>query len=261
MRVGWIGLGSMGRPMALAAVRGGHAVRGFARRAEAGDELRAAGAAVLDDPRAAAAGAEIVCVTLFSEAQVRAVVVDGGVLAAMAPGAILAVHSTVSPGFVRELGTVRGDAAVLDAGFSGGPDEALAGRLTLMVGGDGDALERARPVFACYADPIAHLGPPGAGMTLKLINNLLFAANVAAARDGLRLAREAGLAPDETLATLLRGSAGSTALGLIGRGGDPEGVVAAIARYLDKDVGVARANAAGLDLGVLDAATRGFGGA
>lgn len=258
MRIGWIGLGAMGRPMALAALAAGHALAGHARRPDEQAEVRAAGGTVSDDLAATVRDAEIVCVTLFSEAQLRDVLVAGGALAAMPTGSILAVHSTVSPAFVRELAAARSDIAILDAGFSGGPDEALAGRLTVMVGGDAAVLERARPVFAAYAGHIAHAGPPGSGMTLKIINNLMFAAHVAIARDGLRLVEAGGLALEVAVATLMRGSAGSNALGILGRTGHAEATIAAIRPYLDKDVPIARAGAAGLDLGTLDAATREF---
>lgn len=258
MHVGWIGLGSMGKPMALSVLKGGHAVAGFARRPQEHEAIREAGGIVGDALIETVSTADIVCVNLFSEAQIREVVVDGGVLAMMPAGSILAIHSTVSPGFVRELARRRTDIDVLDAGFSGGPDEAAAGKLTLMVGGDAAVLERARPVFTCYSDQIAHAGALGSGMTLKVINNLMFAANVAVARDALRLVRAGGLDLRIAIETLARGSAGSTALGILGRGGDPEAMVAGIGRYLEKDVTIARLNARGLDLGTLDAATAEF---
>lgn len=120
----------------------------------------------------------------------------------------------------------------------------------------------ARPVFTTYAAaPIAHAGPLGSGMALKVINNLMFGAHIAIARDALRLVRTGGLDRDIAVATLLRGSGGSNALGILGRGDDPEMILRAIRPYLDKDVPIARQGARGLDLGTLDAATGEFGGA
>lgn len=258
MKVGWIGLGSMGKPMALAALAGGHSLTGFARRPGEHDAIRAAGGTVTADACAAVADADLVCVNLFSENQVREVMLDGGALAAMPADAILAIHSTVSPPFMREIVGWRDGIALLDAGFSGGPADAAAGRLTLMVGGEASVLERARPVFACYADSIAHAGPLGSGMTLKVINNLMFGAHVAIARDALRLVAAADLDITIAVQTLLRGSAGSTALRIVGSGSDPQAVVDGISHYLRKDVPIARAGAAGLDLGTLDATTREF---
>ncbi|WP_298690548.1 NAD(P)-dependent oxidoreductase [uncultured Sphingomonas sp.] len=258
MRVAWIGLGSMGRPMALSVVRGGHELRGYARRPEEHAQLVAEGASVGDDPVAAVLDAELVCVNLFSEAQVRAVLIDGGVLAAVPAGAIVAIHSTVSPAFVNELATVRGDVELIDAGFSGGPDEAQAGALTLMVGGDPTAFDQAWEVFRTYADHIAYAGPLGSGMTLKVINNLTFAANLAIASDALRLVTATGVDPEIAAGVLMRGSAGSTALRIIAKNGAPEAAMTAIARYLEKDVAIARAATVGLDLGTLGDATSGY---
>jgi len=258
MRVGWIGLGAMGRPMALAAARAGHIVRGYARRPAELADVEDAGIPVTDHLLGTAADAEVTCVTLFSEAQVREVVIDGGLLAALPAGSILVLHSTVSPDFAQDVARMRDDVAVLDAGFSGGPAEAASGHLTLMVGGDAQALERSRPVLASYCDHIAHLGPVGAGMTLKVINNLMFAANVAIARDALRLVDRKGLELGAAVETLGRGSAGSTALRLLGRGGQPEATLDAIRHYLEKDVAIARDGARGMPLGALDAATLEF---
>lgn len=258
MRVAWIGLGSMGRPMALSVLRAGHTVTGYARRPAEQTELIAAGATVGDDAKTAVTNAEMVCVNLFSEAQVREVLLDAGVLAAVPSGAILVIHSTVAPTFVSELANARADVQWLDAGFSGGPNEALAGALTLMVGGDSNVFDQAWEVFRTYANYIAYTGSLGSGMTLKVINNLMFAAHVAIARDALRLTSAAGIDSKVAAGTLACGSAGSTALGILARGGNPEAVVDAVSRYLDKDVPIARAAAAGLDLGALDAPTRGF---
>jgi 3-hydroxyisobutyrate dehydrogenase-like beta-hydroxyacid dehydrogenase len=200
----------------------------------------------------------LVCVNLFSEQQLDEVFVEHGVLADIQPGSILAIHSTVSPNFIRGLAQRRRDIDALDAGFSGGPDEASAGKLTLMVGGDAAVLERARPVFATYAQPIVHAGALGTGMTLKVINNLLFAANIALAADALHLVQASGVGLEAALAALMHGSAGSNALGILGRSGHPAAAMAAITRYLEKDVPIALESARGLDLGRLAAATGAF---
>lgn len=259
MRIAWIGLGSMGKPMALAALRAGHTLAGYARRPHEHDELRAAGGTVTDRLDQALAGAEAVCINLYSEAQLRAVMLEAGGLAMVPAGALVIIHSTVSPDVVRELAARRGDVAVIDAGFSGGPEEAANAALTLMVGGTGADFERARPVLESYAGHIAHLGPLGAGMTLKVINNLTFAAHMAIAQDVLRLCDANGLALDRAITTLTRGSAGSTALAYLGRSDNPHGMLGAIRHYLDKDVAIARDGSRHMDLGILAAATEGFG--
>ena len=259
MRIAWIGLGSMGMPMALAALRAGHRLAGYARRPHEHDELRAAGATVTDQLDEALSGAEIVCINLYSEEQLRAVMLDAGGLAMVPAGALVIVHSTVSPGIVRELAARRADIGVIDAGFSGGPEDAANAALTLMVGGDMADFERGRPVLETYAGHIAHLGPLGAGMTLKVINNLTFAAHMAIAQDVLRLCDAHELALETAIATLTRGSAGSTALTYLGRSDDPHSMLGAIRHYLDKDVAIARHGSRHMNLGILAAATDGFG--
>lgn len=259
MRIAWIGLGSMGKPMALAALRAGHTLIGYARRPEEHGDIRAAGGIITDVLADALAGAEIVCANLYSEDQLREVLFERGALSMIPAGALLIIHSTVSPDFVREVAASRGDISVIDAGFSGGAEDASRKALTLMVGGEAADFERACPVLETYAGHITHLGPLGAGMTLKVINNLAFAAHMAIAQDVLRLCTTNGLALDKAIAALSRGSAGSTALGYLKSSPDPQSVFSAIRHYLDKDVDIARAGSRHMDLGVLDGATRGFG--
>lgn len=259
MRIAWIGLGSMGKPMALAALRAGHSLAGYVRRPAEYDEIRVAGGIVTTVLADALAEAEIVCVNLYSEEQLREVLLENGALAMLGEGSLLVIHSTVSPDFVRGLAAARPDIAVIDAGFSGGSDEAANKALTLMVGGEVGDFERARPVLEAYGGHIAHLGPLGAGMTLKVINNLTFAAHMAIAQDVLRLCAANGLALDKSIEALSRGSAGSTALAYLGRSPDPLNMLGAIRHYLDKDVEIARHASRSMDLGVIDVVTQGFG--
>jgi 3-hydroxyisobutyrate dehydrogenase-like beta-hydroxyacid dehydrogenase len=258
MRVAWIGLGSMGKPMALSVLEGGHSLVGFARRPQEHGQINRAGGRVTSVAIEAVGGAELVCVNLFSEEQIREVMLEGRVVEALPAQAVLVIHSTVSPGFVHEIGRLREDLQVLDAGFSGSPEDASRGSLTLMVGGATAALERAKPVFATYSNQIAHTGSLGTGMTLKVINNLMFAANAVIARDALLLASNGGVGLDVAVQTLSRGSAGSTALRILGSAGNPDNVMTAMRRYLEKDVSIAQQALRGLDLGSLQAATREF---
>lgn len=259
MRVGWIGLGQIGLPMALRVLAGGHALRAHSRRFDDHQAVRDAGGELTGSPTEAAAGAEVVGVNLFSEAQLYEVLLDGGVMAAMAPGAVLIVHSTVSPEAIKALAGARADVAVIDAGFSGTAADTAAGQLALMVGGEAAALEIARPVLATYADHIAHVGPLGAGMTLKLVNNMLFAAQVRLALDAVEAAAQAGIDRVTAAETLARSSGGSFALGVVQRSGASETGAAPLRRYLDKDVAVAREAGRTLSLGDLIHVTRGFG--
>ncbi len=107
-----------------------------------------------------------------------------------------------------------------------------------MVGGTADAVHRAEPVFSCYADTIFHLGPTGAGMTLKIVNNLLYAAHVSLGREAIGLAVQNGISVHDALAALRRGSADSFALGVYQEGDDPNKVFDTSRPYLEKDVAI-----------------------
>ncbi|MCB2063489.1 MAG: NAD(P)-dependent oxidoreductase, partial [Novosphingobium sp.] len=145
MKVGWIGLGEIGKEMALRVLGAGHDLSAY-DRGKGKDDVAAEGAAMVADYGVIAANCDVLCLCLFNDAQVREVMFDSGTLAAMRPGSVLAVHTTGSPALARELGERAPQGVeVLDACFSGGPDDTARGDLTLMVGGDAQALEAARP--------------------------------------------------------------------------------------------------------------------
>lgn len=248
MRIGWIGLGAIGTGMARRALAAGLAVTAYARGAGLA-EIAAAGAATSDDYAALAAAADVLGICVFHDRQVREVLFDGGALAALRPGSVVALHTTGSPELAREIGArAPADVAVLDATFSGGPGEVAAGALTLMVGGEAAALERARPLLALYADRIHHVGPLGQGQTMKLLNNLLFAANLKHAADILRVADQQGL--DTTAcAAILQDCSGASFASARFRNAPVEPMLAAVRPYLEKDVATALASArdAGID--------------
>lgn len=249
MKVGWIGLGEIGKHMALRSLSQGHELVAYDRGAGKA-ELAAAGASLNGDYSDLASGCEVLCVCLFSDAQVREVMFDSGTLAAMQPGSVLAIHTTGSPALARELGARAPEGVrVLDGCFSGGSDETARGDLTLMVGGEAAALEAARPVLCAYASRINHLGPLGAGQTAKLLNNLLFAANIMQAAEIIEMAAAQGLDPMLTAKVICESSGGSMAMGLF-RNASPEQMLQGARRYLVKDVqaAVEAARDAGLDI-------------
>lgn len=160
------------------------------------DELVAAGAARADSARAVAAASDVVGVCVRDDADVTAVVLgDDGLLAGAASGLVIAIHSTILPRTVRELGAAAAErgVSVVDACVTGGPTGAEQGRLTYMVGGEAADLERCRPVFATAARAIVHTGPLGTGAATKLCNNLMTYLGFLAAFEATTLAREAGL--------------------------------------------------------------------
>lgn len=249
MKVGWIGLGEIGMHMALRTLAAGHELTAYDRGAgkqQVGD----AGGKLLADYAQIASEADILGLCLFSDTQVREVMYDGGALAAMKPGSVLAIHTTGSPVLARELGEKAPEGvSVIDACFSGGPQETERGDLTLMVGGEEAALEAARPVLETYAARINHLGPLGAGQTAKLLNNLLFATNLKQAAEIIGIAKAQGLDPMQTAKVICQSSGGSMAMGLF-QNAPAEQMLAGARKYMVKDVEAAATAArdAGLDV-------------
>ncbi|MGV9749309.1 NAD(P)-dependent oxidoreductase [Nocardia farcinica] len=196
IRVGFIGLGNMGAPMAqrLLAWPGGLTV--CDTRAEAVAPFTDAGAEAADSAAAVAERAEIVSVAVLDDAQVRAVVTGpDGVLSTARPGTVIAVHATIADSTAEDLAAVCAERAValVDAPVSGGAPGANSGRLAVMVGGTKTAFERVREPFGCFADLVVHAGPVGAGTRMKLARNLLHFVAFTAATEAQRLAEAAGL--------------------------------------------------------------------
>jgi 3-hydroxyisobutyrate dehydrogenase-like beta-hydroxyacid dehydrogenase len=241
MRIGWIGLGRVGQPMALRALGGGHSLTGHSRRFAQHAEVARAGGRLSASIAETVGDAELVCVNVYSEEQLRDALLVSGGLAAMASGSVLVIHSTVPPALIAELVALRPDIAVLDAGFSGTAEDTAVGGLTLMVGGDAEALARVEPVFRCYARAIVHLGPSGAGMTLKILNNLIFAAQMNLAREAIAVITQSGVALGPALDALQGGSAASYALGVYQHSQNPLARFDQARPYLEKDVAIALA--------------------
>jgi 3-hydroxyisobutyrate dehydrogenase-like beta-hydroxyacid dehydrogenase len=202
MRVGLIGLGEMGLPMARNLAAAGHDVAVFdrdpARLGLATDPSLVPVASV----RAAGRDAEIVHVVVFADEQVLDVVAGAeGLLGIVAPGAKIVLHSTIRPRTCRRLAAQGAEhgVAVLDAGMTGAAVLAERGELTLLVGGDAQAVEECRPEFAAIATSVKHVGPSGAGMAGKIINNLLVLANAEVLREMFALAASAGVDEDAFL--------------------------------------------------------------
>lgn len=261
MRVGWIGLGEMGAPMASRALAGGHRLTAY-DRGSGRQALRERGGVMAASYDDVAAASELLCVCLYDDRQVSEVLLNEGLLARMRSGSIVAVHTTGSPSLARRLhAQAPAGVAVLDAAFSGSPAKARAGELTVMVGGAAAALERARPVFETYAGIVHHVGGPGAGQSMKLLNNLLFAAHLALASEALELAPALGLDPGRVASALRDASGASAALALFASMASPLEVRAGAAPYLRKDIAsiVAAASEADLDLGrLLEVAGQGW---
>ncbi|OBK76310.1 NAD(P)-dependent oxidoreductase [Mycobacterium sp. 1274761.0] len=260
MRVGFIGLGSQGAPMARRIAEGGYELTLWARRPATLEPFADTGAKTAQSPAELAAASDIVCLCVVGDDDVREVVNgDTGVLAGLPSGGIIAIHSTVHPDTCAEIGEAAAQqgVSVVDAPVSGGGPAAEEGTLLVMVGGDEDAVQRSRPVFATYADPVVHLGPLGSGQVAKILNNLLFSANLGAASSTLTLGEFLGIPRDRLCEVLTRGSATSKAVGSIAVfGGTLEQLESLAGALLRKDVRHAAsiAEAAGAPEGVVFAA-------
>jgi 3-hydroxyisobutyrate dehydrogenase-like beta-hydroxyacid dehydrogenase len=264
LRVGFVGAGRIGLPMVRRLVAAGHRVMVSARTEEARTVLGRLGAVPCAEPAAAADGADVVALCVYSDQQVRDIALDGGLLAAMAPGSALVVHTTGSPTTVAALveHARQRDVEVVDAPISGGPHDIDAGSVTLFVGATDAGLSRARPVLSAYGDPILHFGPPGAGQLVKLLNNAVFAANIGVVAEALRVARELGVEESSVLAGISAGSGSSRALLGIAATGSVATFAHNVGEFVGKDVAVVRAVGAelGVDFGVLAEAHRVLGG-
>ena len=261
MRVGFIGLGSQGGAMARRIVEAGYETTLWARRPESLEPYGDTAAKTAGSPAELGAASDLACVCVVNDADVREVV-DGeqGILRGMKAGGVIAVHSTVHPDTCRELAekAAAQGIALVDAPVSGGGMGAAAGTLLVMVGGDDDVVARVQPVFETYANPVVHLGGIGAGEVTKLLNNLLFTANLSTASSTMALGEKLGVDPVRLAEVLARGSGNSFALGRItATAGSLDQIAGHAGELLRKDVTLSAslADAAGATVGsVLDAA-------
>ena len=240
MRVGFVGIGSQGGPMAQRIIAAGDPTTVWARREAALEPFVATGAQPAASRAELGAASDLLCVCVVDDAGVDDVLRGAdGAMAAMAPGSAVVVHSTVHPDTCVRLANDHPDLDVIDAPVSGGGAKAAERELLVMVGGDPAAVERCRPVFDTYGNPVVHVGPLGAGQKAKLLNNALFAAQLALAAEVYSRATARGLDPHAVAMALAAGSGRSYAAGLIAMmgfgldnlAGDP-------AALLAKDVGI-----------------------
>jgi 3-hydroxyisobutyrate dehydrogenase len=194
-RIGFIGLGNMGLPMAQNLLKAGHAVQGFDVSAGQAEKLAAAGGTAARDIKSATSGAEIVITMLPAGEHVRKVYLDDGVLAAAGQGTLLIDSSTVDVASARAVAAAA-DAkglAMLDAPVSGGVGGAQAGTLTFMVGGSDAAFERAKPILEKMGKTIVHAGGAGNGQAAKICNNMILGVSMIAVSEAFVLAEKLGL--------------------------------------------------------------------
>ncbi|WP_291985781.1 NAD(P)-dependent oxidoreductase [Candidatus Accumulibacter sp. ACC007] len=215
MKIGFIGLGIMGRPMALNLLRAGHELTVWARRAESMQPLLEAGASGADSP-VGVAGAVDLAISIVADApDVEQVMLgENGVASAGRAGLVAVDMSTIRPAAARDIGVRLREQGVdfLDAPVSGGEVGAIAGSLSIMVGGSVAAFETARPAFECMGRNIVHVGDSGAGQVAKAANQIVTGAGVLTVAEALNFAARSGVDPAKVREALLGGFAYSKIL-------------------------------------------------
>ena len=219
MRLGFIGLGAMGRPMAGHLLRGGHELSVFARRAEAAAPLVDAGACACASPAEVARNADVVFTIVTSNADVEQLTLgDDGIAHGAAPGSVVVDMSTIAPSVARRIaqGLAARGVDMLDAPVSGGTAGAAAATLSIMVGGKVTVLDRVRPLFDLLGKTVVHVGDNGAGQVAKACNQMIMVSVIEAVAEAIHLANAAGVDATRVREALLGGSAQSRVLDLFG---------------------------------------------
>ena len=238
--VGFIGLGVMGKPMAMNLIKGGYSLRVYGRRKEAMAPLAEAGAVACGSAEEAARGCDVIFTMVTTTRDVQEVVLgERGVIAGAKPGAIVVDMGTISPTATRKIAARLAEAGIeaLDAPVSGGSIGAISGTLSIMVGGKPDILERVKPLFSCMGKNIIHIGPNGAGQVAKACNQMVMLVALQGLAEAFAFARKNDLDSARVYEALSGGAAKSRLLevhgkGMVERNYDP--VIEA--RLHDKDI-------------------------
>jgi 2-hydroxy-3-oxopropionate reductase len=252
-RVGFIGLGIMGMPMARNLMEAGYELVLHNRSPEKAEELGKEGATVAATPREVAEKSDVVITMLPDSPQVREVVAgENGVLEGISEGALLIDMSTISPVVTEELAEALKEkgASMLDAPVSGGDVGAIEGTLSIMVGGEEEDFQRAKPLFETMGKTITHVGPVGAGQVTKAANQVVVALTIEAVSEALVLGSAGGVSPEKILDVLSGGLAGNKVMEVkrekfLSHKFEPGGKV----EFHSKDLGIALA--AGREYGVV----------
>ncbi len=215
LNLGYIGLGIMGRPVALNLLRAGYPLFVWGRRPERLQPILEAGGQACESPAALAESAHVIFTNLSDTPDVEAVVLGHhGLVKGVRPGTVVVDMSTISPSATRVMAArlrERG-AELLDAPVSGGQQGAIAGTLSIMVGGAREAFERVRPLLEVVGKNIVHCGESGAGQITKACNQVVIAQTLAGVAEAFVLARGAGVDPARVREALLGGFANSRVL-------------------------------------------------
>jgi len=213
MRVGFVGLGVMGFPMAGYLIKAGHEVTVYNRTTAKAEQWQTEfGGVVASTPADAAADAEIVFTCVGNDDDVRAVILGKhGVLSAIAAGSVIVDHTTASASIAREVcdAAQAKNVGFIDAPLSGGQAGAESGQLTIMAGGDADQYERVLPIMDCYAKACTLIGASGSGQLAKMVNQICIAGIVQGLSEALHFAKRADLDVAKVIGAVSRGAAQS----------------------------------------------------
>lgn len=250
MKVGFIGLGVMGRPMALHLLEAGHELSVYARRAEAAQPLVDAGAKACASPAEVAAASEVVFTMVTAGADVEQVALgEDGIVHGAKPGTVLVDMGTIPPGTARRVAAKLAAKGIetIDAPVSGGEVGARNATLAIMAGGKAEVLARVRPLLEKLGKTLVHVGPSGAGQVAKACNQMIMVACIEAVAEALLLARQSGADPEKVRQALAGGSAGSRVLEVFGARMTARDFKAGVeARLHHKDFGILMNEAATL---------------
>lgn len=211
-KIGFIGLGIMGRGMAANLLRAGYAVRVWNRTASRMTPLLELGATAGSSPADVAAHSDVIFICVSDTPDVQAVVLgEQGIVHGAQPGALVVDHSTISPAATQEMAAALAEKGIhmLDAPVSGGSEGAAKGTLSIMVGGEAAQFARALPMMQAMGKTITHVGGHGAGQMAKLVNQILVVVTMQAVGEALLFAQAGGLALEKTLTAVAGGAAGS----------------------------------------------------
>jgi 2-hydroxy-3-oxopropionate reductase len=220
LKVGFIGLGAMGRHMALHLQKGGHQLGVWARRAESAAALVAIGATRHDTPAALAAASDVVFTMVTASSDFEQVVLGAsGIFQGAKPGLVLVDMETISPAVARAVAQQLAAKGIemLDAPVSGGPMGAEQATLSIMVGGKPEVFERIKPLFACMGKTITRVGDIGAGQVTKACNQLALLVAAQGVAESLHLAARLGADPAKVREVLMGGVAASRVMELFGK--------------------------------------------
>ncbi len=220
LSVGFIGLGIMGRPMALNLIKGGHRIWAYARAPKALQPLTAAGATVCATPAEVAQHADVIFTIVTDTPDVQSVIFGAqGLTHRARPGSVIVDMSTISPTATKDFAERLAERGIemLDAPVSGGEIGAINATLSIMVGGKKDVFERIKPLFECMGKNIVHIGDNGAGQVAKACNQIVVSVTIEAVAEALAFARKSGVDQAKVREALMGGLASSKVMEVHGK--------------------------------------------